>query len=230
MSNKSKIRVNQELIDNIFSLEDGFGFISYAYNDCKTIQWFLKDEFNIFLSVNECRNFWEWRSELLGANFLVLDSRNIVIDYFKQWLKHVGAKDIQESLEEHTYENNNVCDNDMLKNMFTKQEVLMKRYKENDENFPEWPIDLTDKQQQKFVRDILCNLADEAFEASRVLNWKSHRATNIKFDRNAFLTECVDVSKYLLEALTMCGIDANEFFEAYCKKDEKCHARLSNKE
>lgn len=118
----------------------------------------------------------------------------------------------------------------MLNDMFKKQEVLMRHYAERDANFPKWPIDITSKHDQKFVRDILVNCADEIFEATRELkNYKSHRQTEVlEFNREDFIEECVDASKFLIEALIMLGVSADEFVNAYNKKDAKCAKRIAD--
>ena len=121
------------------------------------------------------------------------------------------------------------CD-DMFKDMFEKQDLLMCRYMTRTKEFPCWPIDITHKGDQKFVRDLLLNSVDELFEASRHLkNWKAHRITNVDdFNREKFLEEMVDAQKYFLEALIMIGITPEEFKQAYDKKDKKCHDRINN--
>ena len=118
----------------------------------------------------------------------------------------------------------------MLDDMFKKQEALMRRYAERDVNFPAWPIDFTNKKHQKFVHDVLVNAASEAFEATRELkNHKSHRQTEIlEFDKKHFIEECVDVTKYIIEALLMVGVSADEFIDAYNDKDKKCHKRITD--
>ena len=120
---------------------------------------------------------------------------------------------------------------DRLTNMFVKQEALMKRYAERDSEFPKWPIDVTNKKSQKFVRDQLVNAADELFEATRELkNYKQHRETNITtFDKNSFLEECIDAQKFLFEALILMGITPDEFAQMYSVKDLVCHDRLDKK-
>jgi len=120
---------------------------------------------------------------------------------------------------------------DNLDVMFVMQEALMKKYAERDETFPAWPIDFSDKKQQKFVHDVLVNAVSEIFEATRELkNTKQHRQTNITdFDKPAFLEECVDVQKYLIEAMILADITPADFYKAYCDKDAVCHERISSK-
>jgi hypothetical protein len=85
-------KITQKLVDNIFSCLSGDGFISYQEDDCRVIQKTLQDRFGVFLSMNECQQFWKWRSDLWDASFLSLGnfdegSAEEVVDYFGQWLE-----------------------------------------------------------------------------------------------------------------------------------------------
>src|SRR3990167_6101954 len=118
--------------------------------------------------------------------------------------------------------------NDKLEDMLIKQEALMARYAEDDDNFPPWPIDFASKSHQKFVRDNLLNCVDELFEASRSFkNWKRHRKTHITdFNKDEFLEESIDALKYMLEVFILCGVSSDELKNAFDKKDAKCHKRI----
>lgn len=118
---------------------------------------------------------------------------------------------------------------DKLKEFFILQENLMLRYKARDKNFPKWPVDISNKANQKFIRDVLFNAIEELAEAvSELKNRKAHRQTEIsEFDKQKFLVECVDAQKFILEALILLGISADEFHSAYLNKDALCHYRLN---
>jgi hypothetical protein len=122
-------------------------------------------------------------------------------------------------------------DKDGLQEIFAMQRELMLRYKENDPTFPQWPIDFSNKAQQKFVRDTLINAADELFEATRTLkNYKQHRQTEIlDFNKEDFLEEIVDATKFVIEALILSGINEREFMNAHITKNNVCHMRLDEK-
>ena len=83
-------RITQHLIDNLFSCLDGYGRLTYALDDCKIIQRVLKEEHNVFLSLNECQRFWKWRSNLWDASFLTVQdndsSRKEILDFFQKYL------------------------------------------------------------------------------------------------------------------------------------------------
>ena len=115
--------------------------------------------------------------------------------------------------------------------MFTLQEELMREYKkEKADDLPSWPVDLTNKQDQRFCRDITLRSVEEMFEAlAHLKNWKKHRKTeNKEFDRSEFLEEIIDSVHYTLELLILCGVTSDEFFQAYCKKNRVNLDRLTN--
>ena len=98
------------------------------------------------------------------------------------------------------------------------------------DDYPQWPIDLSDKKSQQHVRDMALRGVEEMFEAlQHFKNWKPHRDAEIhEFDRDAFLEEIVDAFNYFFSVLILTGISSEELFEAYEKKDEIIHQRLSN--
>ena len=83
-------RITQALIDNAFACLDGHGRLTYALEGCKFIQGVLRDTHGVYLSLNECRRFWEWRSEQWDASFLVVarheGAREEILEYFNEWL------------------------------------------------------------------------------------------------------------------------------------------------
>jgi len=93
---------------------------------------------------------------------------------------------------------------------------------------PEWPLDLGSKKNQQYVRDIALRGVEEMFEALQHLkNWKPHRKTEISdFNREEFLEEVVDAFNYFFSLLILVGFDADDLYEAYCKKDKIIHDRL----
>ncbi len=94
--------------------------------------------------------------------------------------------------------------------------------------YPDWPIDLSDKRNQQHVRDMALRGVEEMFEALQHLkNWKPHRDTEVhEFDRSEFLEEVVDAFNYFMSVLVLTGVDAEELFSAYCEKDQIIHDRL----
>jgi len=97
-----------------------------------------------------------------------------------------------------------------------------------DPSLPNWPVDLGEKSSQQYVRDMALRGVEEMFEALQHLkNWKPHRQTEVKdFNREEFLEEIVDAFNYFLSILVLTGFDANDFIEAYRRKDKIINERL----
>lgn len=95
-------KINQRLVDNIFSLIDGEGTIEWYYEDCKFIQETLKEEFGIHLSINECRKYWKWRSNEWDASFLCVNGRSKeeIIEWFYRWANELDVWDLVEDQDE----------------------------------------------------------------------------------------------------------------------------------
>lgn len=91
-----------------------------------------------------------------------------------------------------------------------------------------WPVDISKKESQQIVRDTVLKGVEEMFESlQHIRGWKPHRMTEIsEFDRGSFLEEYVDAFNYFLSVLVMLDVSADEFFEAYEKKDSIIHDRL----
>jgi hypothetical protein len=106
-----------------------------------------------------------------------------------------------------------------LTEMFNEQDRFMKVLQEK-RNFPKYPVDLSTKDGQKFVKDIAHDCMHELFEAIHLLrDAKMHRQTIVGgFDRAAFLEELADTMHYFVELLILVGVSSDEFFKAYMKK------------
>ncbi len=118
---------------------------------------------------------------------------------------------------------------DMLKEMFRLRHRFMTEMARGNPNiYPDWPVDLTDKASQQVLRDTALKGVEEMFEALQHLkNWKPHKKTEVKeFDRDEFLEEVVDAFNYFFSLLVLTGVDADELFDAYIKKDGIIHNRL----
>ncbi len=118
---------------------------------------------------------------------------------------------------------------DKLEQIFTRRMTYMASLRDHKPNeYPSWPIELSDKRSQQHVRDMALRGVEEMFEALQHLkNWKPHRDTEMQeFNRDEFLEEVVDAFNYFFSVLVLAGIDANELYDAYCKKDDIIHSRL----
>lgn len=119
---------------------------------------------------------------------------------------------------------------DRLAKMFQLREEFMKAIKEKRGAYGEWPVDIGDKKSQQMLREITLKGVEEMFEAlGELKNWKSHRVTEDRnVNRDAFLEEMVDAFNYFFAVLILSGVDADELFNAYLKKNAVIHDRLNN--
>lgn len=108
---------------------------------------------------------------------------------------------------------------DRFQKMWQQQYEFMLLLKER-RSFPNFPVDLSTKEGQKFLKSVTYECMGELFEANQELkNSKSHRATDVKeLNRDAYVEELVDVLHYLLEIVIASGISIDEFYDAYMDK------------
>ena len=118
---------------------------------------------------------------------------------------------------------------DKLDKMFSLREDFMNKLKDNvPGSHPEWPLDLCNKSDQQFCRDMALRGVEEMFEALQHLkNWKPHRETEVpEINREEFLEEIVDAFNYFYSLIILMGVDVEEFYEAFNKKDDIIKERL----
>jgi len=118
---------------------------------------------------------------------------------------------------------------DKLDDMFALRERFMLALKEHQPNeYPTWPIDLSDKRSQQHARDMALRGVEEMFEALQHLkNWKPHRVTEVtEFDHSEFVEEVVDAFNYFLSVLILTGVTSDDLYKMYCAKDNIIHNRL----
>jgi len=115
---------------------------------------------------------------------------------------------------------------DRLQDMFDRRRAFIRALDGDD---PE-PLDLTQKGNQRHLRDISLRGVEEVFEALSLLrNWKPHRKTEIPdFDRERFLEEWVDAFNYFLTVLILAGVSAEDLHDMYAWKDDVIHERIRN--
>jgi hypothetical protein len=120
-------------------------------------------------------------------------------------------------------------EDDKLRLMYGQQAEFMKLLREK-RGFPAFPLDLSEKSSQKFIKSIAFDAMGELFEAVQELkNSKGHRATEIdEFDREAYVEELVDTQHFLFEILLLSGVSLEEFFAAYMKKGDINEERIRN--
>jgi hypothetical protein len=118
---------------------------------------------------------------------------------------------------------------DRLLDIFEKRESFMQLLKEKmPDSYPEWPLDISTKASQATCRETALKGVEEMFEAlGHLKNWKPHRETEIpQVDREEFLEEIVDSFNYFFSLMILIGVDVEEFFNAFNKKDEIIRNRL----
>ena len=120
---------------------------------------------------------------------------------------------------------------DRLAELFELRESFMKLLESSRPGtYPRWPVNISEKKSQQILRDTALKGIEEMFEALQHLkNWKPHRSTEIQdFDKEEFLEEVVDAFNYFLSVLALVGVDQDDFYEAYLKKDQIIRDRISN--
>lgn len=117
---------------------------------------------------------------------------------------------------------------DRLQEIFTLREEFMREIADKRGAYGTWPVDISQKKSQQLVREVTLKGVEEIFEAlGELKNWKNHRLSeDTSFNRELFLEEMVDSFNYFTAALILLGVDSEEFFEAFLKKDAIIHKRL----
>ena len=120
--------------------------------------------------------------------------------------------------------------NDKLNQIFKMRNTFMHMLQDKfPDSYPEWPVDLSTKKAQVTCRETALKGVEEMFEALQHLkNWKPHRKTEMpEIDREEFLEEIVDAFNYFLSLIILIGVDVDEFYSAFLKKDEIIRGRLN---
>jgi hypothetical protein len=97
-------------------------------------------------------------------------------------------------------------------------------------NFPNFPVDLSTKQGQKFVKSISHECMHELFESVQLLSDSKDHKNSLSgdFNKEKFLEELADVTHYLIEIFILTGISPEQIYEAYMKKGEINNDRINN--
>lgn len=118
---------------------------------------------------------------------------------------------------------------DKLQEMWKQQYDFMKLLQKR-RNFPSFPVDMSTKSGQKFLKGITHECMHELFEANLLLkNSKDHRLTDIKeFNKEEYVEELVDALHYFFEIVICSGITLEELHSSYLKKGEVNINRIEN--
>lgn len=111
--------------------------------------------------------------------------------------------------------------------MWSQQSGFMRLLTEK-RGFPEFPLDLSTKENQQFLKKIMHECMGELFEANQHLkNSKAHRATNVPdIERSEYVEELVDALHYFFEICIFSGVSSEEIFDAYIAKGIKNENRI----
>lgn len=103
-----------------------------------------------------------------------------------------------------------------------KQQAEFNKLLVKERHLPDFPMDLTEKSSQIYLKNLAHECMHELFEATQLLkNSKSHRTTVIdEFDKEAYKEELCDALHYFFGILNYSGISSQELFDAYMKKGE----------
>lgn len=116
---------------------------------------------------------------------------------------------------------------DRFEQMWKQQEDFMRLLQEK-RSFPNFPVDLTSKNGQKFIKNLMHECMDELHESLQHLkNSKDHRATEVtNFEREEFVEELCDSLHYFIEIAIASGVSMEELFQVYLAKGKKNTERI----
>lgn len=110
--------------------------------------------------------------------------------------------------------------------MFERQERNMQLLEERDV-LPPWPVDLTTKQGQRMIKEIVSDCHGELWEATYTLKNKLHKARDDRqFDREHYIEELGDALAYFMEICILSGITPQEMFNEFCRKNQIVRERF----
>lgn len=118
---------------------------------------------------------------------------------------------------------------DKLEAMWKDQEEFMDLLREK-RGFPSFPLDLSKKSDQKFIKNITHECMHELFEANQKLsNSKDHRATEVNdLNRDEYVEELIDSLHYFFEIAILSGVSMDELFRAYMQKGRVNRDRIES--
>lgn len=116
-----------------------------------------------------------------------------------------------------------------LRKMWDQQREFMQLLQER-RGFPEFPVDITSKEGQRFLRSVTFDTIEELIEANQHLkNRKAHRATDLpEFDRAKYVEELVDALHFFFEIAIASGVSMDELYHAYLDKGEVNETRIKS--
>jgi NTP pyrophosphatase (non-canonical NTP hydrolase) len=115
---------------------------------------------------------------------------------------------------------------DKLDRAFMAQREFMDMLVEHD-RFPEYPVDLTTKPGQRFVKECTFNCIAELMEATVELKNKVHRLSEAtEVDLNHYREELGDAFAFFLELCIISNMTAEDLYEEFRRKNALVRRRL----
>lgn len=118
---------------------------------------------------------------------------------------------------------------DSLTECFALQRGFMAMLRE-DGRFPDWPLDLSSKENQRKLQTFLWDTVREIAEASATLKNRPHRVQEEGFDRAHFLEEMGDALAFFMEVLILAGFTEDDIVDEYKRKNLIVRHALIEKE
>jgi dimeric dUTPase (all-alpha-NTP-PPase superfamily) len=114
---------------------------------------------------------------------------------------------------------------DRLEEMMELQDKLQRRY--NNGRSPRDFMGELSPERWAYVKEMVLATENELHEALRETPWKSW-SQSMHFDRDAFRDELVDAFHFFMNLLLSADITADEFFNAYLRKNNVNHGRIDD--
>lgn len=117
---------------------------------------------------------------------------------------------------------------DKLNEIFRRQKELMEELIAADK-LPEHPIDITSKYGQRQIKELTFAMIEEMTEGTYILKNRPHRLTDHPdVDFAHFKEELADALAYFIEICVFAGIDEDELFQEYCRKNAIVKKRVQD--
>ena len=115
---------------------------------------------------------------------------------------------------------------DKLDRAFVLQRGFMDLLVEHDK-FPEYPVDLSTKNGQRFIKECVWNMVEELAEASFTLKNRQHKLSDdTDVDFAHYLEELGDAFAFFIEICLLSGISSQTLFEQFQVKSGVVRKRL----
>jgi len=116
---------------------------------------------------------------------------------------------------------------DLLKTIFEEQMKLKKKYDEIEmkkgffvPDISVFSLDLSDTKNQMYLKDLFYRIVTELVEASECLKNKPWKMSEVPTDVDHLKEELVDALHFYVELCINVGIDSEELFNLYMKKNK----------